>query len=813
MTSGPSVDLEQIRVEARDLLEPPVLFVPVRHHSPTCARHVRDIITSHRPRAVLVEGPPSFDDQIDLLLDEAARMPLAIYSHASFESAPGPEGEPGEPVRTGSYFPLCDYSPEFVALQAGRTVGAELGFVDLDYDQFARWLPSEAGHLDERKYEFSETLRQAATELGCRDHNELWDQLVEGADSTTEDFMAAVLTYGTLARSGSAHAQLVVDGTHQRETAMAELIARWLTPRLGEEDERPIVVVTGAFHTVALPSLVRATLENATGTGPGTPPVDGRLVDRGHGLIRYSFDRLDALRGYGAGMPSPNWYQEVWLSMTSPTVDPANAVIADVATELRREGGDGQPSLPSVVDATVAAERLRRLRARSTVTRTDVIDAMVSCFTKGEDSEQSPVRQAAANRMTGFELGAVPPQTPRVPLARDFDRLIAKYRMPANTSEPKQLQLDVYRSELDRQRSRLLHGLEAIGVHYARCTTPLRFSRASGRDVIRERWIAQLDGATDVSLTEASQWGAAIVEAVAAKTRDELQRLLTGQPSAADLMNVIMNAARRGVLSVVAGGINELRGRVAVEPDLVTVVAALTEVELLWSAREPLGGEAMDALPDLALQLYVRACQLGDRLHDAPDTEWRSLVASLDALHRVLTTDAWTGLDHTSFWEMLARQRRLVRPGLLAGAIAGLQWRAAVVQDTELVQAAAGHLDAGSDGSVGALFLEGLVLVAPDALWEIEGLVEAISSALSDYAPRQFLHRLPGLRSAFSSLTPRQTDRLAESVMELTGARANVRVTGVSENDVMHHASLSEATAERMEADGLSSWLRSGATP
>ncbi len=811
MTLGPPVDLEQIRVEARDLLEPPVLFVPVRHHSPTCARHARDIITLHRPRAVLVEGPPSFDDQIDLLLDEAARMPLAIYSHASFESTPGPGGEPSEPVRHGSYFPLCDYSPEFVALRAGRAVGAELGFVDLDYDQFARWLPSEAGHLDERKYEFSETLRQAATELGCRDHNELWDQLVEGTDSTTEDFMAAVLTYGTLARSGSAHEQLAADGTHQREAAMAELIARWLTTSAA--DDRPIVVVTGAFHTVALPSLVRATLENRIAVTAGAPPVDGRLVERGHGLIRYSFDRLDALRGYGAGMPSPNWYQEVWLSMTSPTVDPANAVIADVATELRREAGDGQPSLPSVVDATVAAERLRRLRARSTVTRTDVIDAMVSCFTKGEDSEQSPVRHAAANRMTGFELGAVPPQTPRVPLARDFDRLIAKYGMPADTSEPKQLQLDVYRSERDRQRSRMLHGLEAIGVHYARCTTPLRFSRASGRDVIRERWLAQLDGATDVSLTEACRWGAAIEEAVAAKTRDELQRLLTGQPSAADLMNVIMNAARRGVPSVVSDGINELRGRVAIEPDLVTVVTALTEAELLWSAREPLGGDAMEALPDLALQLYLRACQLGGRLHEAPDTEWRSLVASLDALQRVLTTDSWTGLDPAPFWEMLARQRRLVRPGLLSGAIAGLQWRAAVMQDTELVQTAAGHLDAGSEGSVGALFLEGLVMVAPDALWEIEGLVEAISSALSDYAPRQFLHRLPGLRSAFSSLTPRQTDRLAESVMRLTGARANVRVTGVSENDVMHHASLSESTVERLEADGLSSWLHPGATP
>ncbi len=809
MAPGPPVDLEQIRSDARALLEPPVLFVPVRHHSPTCARHVHDIITSHRPRAVLVEGPPSFDDQIDLVVDEAARMPLAIYAHASFD--PGPGGDGFEPIRHGSYFPLCDYSPELVALKAGRAVGAELRFVDLDYDQFARWLPSRAGYLDESKYGFSQTLAQAAIELGCRDHDELWDQLVEGVDATLEDFMAAVLTYGTLARSGSTVEQLERDGTHHREAAMAERIAAWLTP--AGDDVGPVVVVTGAFHTVALPALVAARLGDRATAPAGGPPVDGSLVDRGHGLIRYSFDRLDALRGYGAGMPSPNWYQEQWRSMWSSTADPAGAVIADVAADLRREAGDGQPSLPTVVDATVAAERLRRLRSRSRVTRTDVLDAMVSCFTKGEDSELSPVRSAADRRMTGFELGAVPPQTPRVPLARDFDRLLASYAMPATSSEPKTLQLNVYRNERDRQRSRLLHGLEAIGVRYAVCSTPLRFSRVTGRDVIQERWLARIDGTTDVSLTEASRWGASVSEAVAAKTRDEFHRLLSGQPRATELMSLVTNAARRGVPAVVSDAIDALRGRIVVEPDLVSVVAAFTEAELLWSAREPLGGSALDALPDLAMQLFLRACQLGDRLHEAPETEWRSLLSSLDAVHRVLTGDAWPGLDPTPFWHMLDRQSRLVRPGLLAGAIVGLRWRAALAGDAELLDVVAGHLDVGSDAEVGAPLLEGLIMVAPDSLWEVEGLVEVISSALGEYDPSQFLARLPGLRSAFCSLTPRQTDRLAESVMALTGTRANVRVVGVSESDVRYHAALSESARARLEVDGLSGWLQSGGAP
>lgn len=838
-----TIDLPSLQDEALALLQPPIAYVPIRHHSPTCARYVRSIVEDLRPAAVLVEGPPSFDRYIDLLLDPAAKMPLAIYSHATFAPADQPhthgtgvdgpnderqgpgahepmeEAEAPAPRRFASYFPLCDYSPELAALRAGRAVGAELHFVDLDVDRLARHEPSLAGHADERRYRFSEALRAAAAKLGCRDHNELWDHMVEAHGGDQAEQVAAVLTYGALARADADPAMLAVDGTHERELAMArgvDLMAQQLS---SDGRSGPIVVVTGAFHTVALARLVAESvggpMTDSIDAMSSDSGVDGQLLDSGHGLIRYSFDRLDALAGYAAGMPSPRWYQLVWDH--GPTGDgdhpgptePHAQLITGVAAALRSTGGDGQPSVPAVVDAFVAAERLRVLRQRSTVARTDVLDAMVSCFTKGEDSATNPVRVEAARNMTGFDLGTLPPGTPRVPLAIDFDRLLAEHTLEVDTTEPRQLNLDVYRSARDQRRSRLLHGLTAIDVLFGRCITPLRFSRASGRDVIRERWVLQLTASTDASLTEASIWGASVAEAVEAKTSDELMSLLDTQPTSAQVMQLVMKAAQRGVPRAVTAGLDEVRQRVAVDSSLPDVVAALSEAELLWSAREPLGGSSLASLPLLAEQLFVRACQLGGRLHTVGQDQ-RAQVEAIEALHRIVVTGAWPDIDNELFWNMLADQRHRVGPGMLRAAIAGLEWRGGRMADDDLVSLTMGHVGSGTD-DLAAEYLTGLLLVAREALWEIDGLVTALSEAIGGYDQRQFLRRVAGLRSAFASLTPRQTDRLAEEVADGAGAPSggalNQRVVGVSEQDVVRNAYVSAGAVEQLEADGLGHWL------
>ena len=803
---APEVLLESVADRAQELLSPPVVYLPIRHHSPACAFFVQQIIKGLSPTAVLVEGPPSFDDQIDLLLDPHAKMPLAIYSHASFETPAPEDAETIEPhiERTGSYFPLCDYSPELVALRAGREVGARLGFCDLDYNTMRSQSGSLAGHTDER-FLFSQTLTAAAAELGCRDHNELWDQMVEGADHDTVDHVTAVLTYGVLARAGASTDDGWLADSAAREFAMAARIATEI-----QKGDGTTVVVTGAFHTVVLPELVRAALNNSAlqKTGPelGTSKLP-EAVESGHGLIRYSFERLDGLAGYSAGMANPRWYQMEWERRTANTGStPSEQVISEVAATIRQFGNDGQPSLPSVVDATVAVEQLHHLRGRTLPARLDVVDAMVSCFVKGQDTPNGIVRTEAHRSMTGFDLGAVPPQTPRVPLALDFDRRATELGFDIATTEPKQVNLDVYRSERDRERSRFLHGLVGLEINFGSCISPLRFSRTAGRDLIRERWNVRIDGSTDVTLTEASKWGAQLDEAVAARTMHALTELVSGEHTAADLMAFVRVAAERGVHSVVTQALEELRSRIGVDPSLVSVVAALSEAELLWLGREPLGGSTLAAMPELAEQLYVRACQLGDHLADLPEQDWLPHVQALAAIHRMLLTETWD-VDPDLFRLLLAHQKSRVAPGILRGAIDGLQWRDGVLNDAGLLSGLGSHTGAGSLPTAAAGYVNGLIAVARDALWTVDGVVPLLTTLIVAPDSDTFLTLLPALRSAFSSLTPSETDRVAESVMLFLGEAFSPRITGISEHELVANTAVSAKLEDQLRSDGFASWI------
>src|SRR5689334_15346664 len=70
-----------------------VTYFPIRHHSPACAAHLRRWIGANKPAAVLIEGPASFTAKIDLLLDEKAVCPFALYT--TFVDKKARLGDPG----------------------------------------------------------------------------------------------------------------------------------------------------------------------------------------------------------------------------------------------------------------------------------------------------------------------------------------------------------------------------------------------------------------------------------------------------------------------------------------------------------------------------------------------------------------------------------------------------------------------------------------------------------------------------------------------------------------------------------------------
>jgi hypothetical protein len=795
-----TVDPSTWRSDAGALLGGDLVWFPVRHHSPACATHVRALIERVRPYAVLVEGPRTFDDLIPLLVHPEAVYPLAVFAHCTIEA-----GE-GEPVRHGSYYPLCDYSPELVALRTGTAVGAHLGFIDAEHQLLCTLAGADrTGALThEQHLGFSEALAAAASRAGCRDHNDLWDHLFETSVRDTGDFVGSVGAYGLLARSTTPPDALATDGTLAREAVMAHEIDAVRRARDAAGADAPIVVVTGAFHSSAVRERLASLGDGPDPDLPAGPP--GAVVDEGRHLIRYSFDQLDALNGYASGMPSPAWYQRLYELGSGHDADQRRRMLLDVLTDiaerLRDDGPVGATSTPSMVAALQHASGLGSLRGRAMPGRTDLLDAVTSCFVQGDiDTEGVPVRAATKLVLTGDRVGVVPPGTGRPPIADDFDRRARALRLPVDTSTPVRVELDIHRTAAHREKSRFLQGLSYLGVAYGSWAAGPRYGIGVGTDLLREAWVCQLTPATDVGLVEASMFGPTVVEAVSEKFVAATAALEQAEASAADVAAHLTRAAELGVHHAVPRVLDHLRRQATQDPGFGSVVEALTEVELLWTARAPLEGRLLAPLPALAELLYHRACFLIEHLPGLAEAEIDPAVKAVLRLRDGLVAGEWAGLDPDLFWNAVTRLDHAHAPAPLAGMTVGLLWSAGVMSDDDIVTAVRGRIMGLGHTPDSADYLRGLMQAAREAVWQVPELTRSIGELIERWDDDEFLSRLPGLRSAFSSLTPRETDRVAELVGEEQGVAPVV--TDLAEAALLANLALDAAAARLLRDDGI----------
>lgn len=131
------------------------LIVGIRHHSPACARLVKSLIESQRPRYVLIEGPADFNDRVDELF-LAHQLPVAIYSYCQYQDGAAPG--------RGAWTPFAEFSPEWQALQAARCIQAQTYFIDLPC-----WAQSEEEDDSPDTQEESQTLLLRATRMDNSD--------------------------------------------------------------------------------------------------------------------------------------------------------------------------------------------------------------------------------------------------------------------------------------------------------------------------------------------------------------------------------------------------------------------------------------------------------------------------------------------------------------------------------------------------------------------------------------------------------------------------------------------------------------------
>ncbi len=301
-----ALDIDALASRVDKVLEEPLYWFPVRHHSPTIARHIAQCIRDRKPKIIFIEGPFKAQEMIEFLVDSKTRPPVAIYSSFRDDSAvPSTEaGAVGAAVpRFSVWYPLVSYSPEYVAMSTAGQVGAQCVFMDLPHYAIEKPAappdgaprPTQRRNLDEIALT-SSFYQLLAKSAGYRSWDETWDRLFETprSDQSCESYRREIALFCAAVRATTPVESLQFDGTLARERFMWKTIRQTLENRKIKPEEA--MVICGGFHLFL----------DRNDPEPPPPIPQGTLSVT---LAPYSYFRISQLSGYGAGNRAPRFYE------------------------------------------------------------------------------------------------------------------------------------------------------------------------------------------------------------------------------------------------------------------------------------------------------------------------------------------------------------------------------------------------------------------------------------------------------------------------------------------------------------------------
>ena len=709
-------------------------IIGVRHHSPACARWVRQCIEQVRPAYVLIEGPADFNPRLnELLLPH--QLPIALYAYCQHEN--------DESRSARAWVPFAEWSPEWQALQAAHRQQANIRFIDLPI-----WAHDEDDDTEGDHAQAYEQALRHATHMENVDA--LWDHLFE--DEAQADVLPTALTnYFDRLR----HTQPSSQRDQRREAHMARWIAWAMAQRQG-----PVVVVCGGWHA---PALARQWLDCPSATTPPevpSPPADAQAV--GSYLMPYSEKKLDVLTGYLSGMPAPLWQRWCWEHGQAPA---GERLLYTVMSALRHKR---QPASTADMGAAhLHAQALAQLRGHRVPLRSDWLDALAGTLIKEALDEPlpwsyrgtlhagtNPIVVALVDCLAGQHYGTLAADTPQPPLPGDVRRELAR----VDISPPSTLSLNRL-DEQGLQQSQVLHRLKILEIPGIHCLhgSPSVLSADS-----EEQWQVQTTLHQHAALIEAARYGATLEDAAR-------QRLTAALASASDLSRVahlLNDAALAGLTRFSQQLLSQLTLLIARESRFDAVGSALEVLYNLWRYDRQYGDivqATLQAALDRALWLLeatntVDKPQLNAHLH-----AWQVLCHILrDQEH----------LDHSATQALLPlpraqaviqrRSQALSAAPLIRGAALGTLIR--IEHPTATAESALALLSHCTPLQLGEA-LQGLMALARHQLTSHTAFVEGFSQQLAQLGTDDFVQALPDLRAAFAWLPPQERSQLAEQVL------------------------------------------------
>lgn len=756
-------------------LDVPVLYYPVRHHSPACAWHLERVMERYAPECVLVEGPENANHLIPVLTHPDTKAPVALYYAYRDETGLLTSEQGEESCRC--YYPFLDHSPELVALRGAAARGIPARFIDLPYREILLATEKARGlRAKEEKLSYANDRYLAASRFqqllceksGLRSFEEFWEKYFEttGLVQTDEAFVRQMNAYCLLTRQNTPEAELAEDGCLAREAHMA------LRIREASEQHRKVLVVVGGFHVWGL-------------LHSSAQLLDHKKLPEGSQAVypmRYTMPAADALSGYASGMPSPGFYASVWTALhDGPPELVWDRVTLDYLVRTgRRLRQDG--AVISAFDEMCALQQSRglaQLRQKTGPGLYELQDGVLSAFVKGEASLSGVEPLRVLRRLTtGKAVGQLCEGAPIPPLARDFDVQCNRHRLKQEAAARRELTLSIFSEPRHREISRFLHQTVFLDCGFAQRKKGPDLRLGKDRNLIRESWDYRWTAAVDAALIEHAVSGATVREACAAELRQNMAAAVRAEQGA----DLLVQGFLMGIGDVSDALAERLDELLIQDGDFSSLCAACASLNTLDEWQVQYGERGTYDYPALLRRCFGRVLQLLPSMNSVDSRQVPSVQQACMLLYQVTGRESFSAQRPAllNAFEALIRQAPL-HPAL-HGAVLGLLYGALPERKAAIDDAVRSYLR-GTPGMLlqSASFLQGLFYTARDLLLADPDFLSNIDELLCVLEDEDFTRLLPELRLAFSYFVPTETDRLAKRAAALHGGTADLlRRNGVT---------------------------------
>lgn len=775
-------------------LTQPVVYYPIRHHSPACAWHLEQTIRRYQPDCILVEGPENANSLLPVLTSPDTRAPIALY-YAWRDEEGRLSQEKGEPAAFRCYYPFLDQSPELVALRAAAARGICGRFIDLPYAQIllatqqakglrvSQQKPNYAADDYLAANAFQKTLCEKA---GLRDFEEFWEKYFEtaGPNLSTESFVAQLNLYCQLSRRSTPEQLLQEDGCLAREAHMARRV------REAAAQYSRVLVVAGGFHIEGL-------LHPGPDDPPPPPPENTQLVYP----MRYTLPAADALSGYASGMPAPGYYAAVWAALHQENPDKAWEQVAleylvRTGRKLRKDG-----HTISAYDETCAwqqARMLAQLREKAGPGLCELRDAVLGSFVKGEaDLAGAQPMEVLRQLTTGKTVGQLCQGAPRPPLVEDFEARCKALRLKGTNAGRQQIALSIFSSTRHREISRFFHQTVFLDCGFAQRRKGPDLRRRRDRSLIREIWEYRWSVGVEAALIEESTAGATLPEACGALLRQRMAQAARAAQGA----DLLVQGFLMGLSDTAGALAGQMEDLLLTDGDFASLCEACASLNTLEEWRGQYGEEDRWDCSDLLRRCFARVLQLLPAMNQADDRTAPQVQRACGLLYQITGRESFAAQRGP----LLAAFEKLVGNNpihpAVHGAVLGLLYGADPGWKPAVDRAVRGYLQGTRTMMLrSAAFLQGLFSTARDLLLvdeEFQGRIDTLLCGLED---ADFTALLPELRLAFSYFVPMETDRIARRAAAMHGAApASLRRRGVQPEEYARGEEVDAWAAAKLE--------------